>query len=193
MATNHGTHPDSIIGRLLNAMVNRVGLVTLILIAVSAILVAGGISTAPDKEASLSPGGEVFDTGELVERTFKASTTEFIFLVEDEGGDALDAETLREWKANSDALRSSGELSDELSTYFDDDLGLTVTGTYSIADAVDAELRKTACQRASKRPRMNKSSGPWPRCFPRTGQRPASETSSLKMRKFAPHLWKVAR
>ena len=54
---------------------------------------------------------------------------------------ALDVATLREWKANSDALRSSEALSDELSTYFDNDLGLTVTGTYSISDAVDTELR----------------------------------------------------
>ena len=136
------SRPDTKIGRLLNAMVNRVRWVALILIVVSAVLTLGGISSTPDKEVSFSPGGEVFDTGEIVVRTFRASTTEFVFLVEDQGEDALDAETLREWKANSDALRSSEELSGELSQYFNDDLGLTITGTYSIADAVDVELRR---------------------------------------------------
>ena len=138
------THPDGIVGGLLHAMVTHVGRVVGILVLVSALLVVAGISLAPDKEASFSPGGEVFDTGEIVESTFRASTTELTFLVEDEGGDALDADTLREWHANSNDLRSSPELSDELSTFFDGDLGLTVTGTYSIADAVDDELRAGA-------------------------------------------------
>ena len=82
--------------------------------------------SAPGEEVSFSSGGEVFDACEIVEHTFRASTTELIFIVENEGGDSLDAGILRQWKANSDALRSSDELSDELPTDFDDDLGLTI-------------------------------------------------------------------
>jgi hypothetical protein len=107
------------------------------------LLVAAGIMTASDKDASFDPGGEAFDTAELVERTFRAPTTDLAFIVEDEGADALDLATLREWKRNSDALRASDELSPALSTYFDSDLRLTVTGFYTVADAVDDRLRET--------------------------------------------------
>ncbi len=141
MTTNHNTHPDSIIERLLHAMVTRVRRVVGILVVVSVLLVVAGVSLAPDKDASFNPDGEEFDTEELVRRTFRPSATELLFLVEDEDGDALDLETLREWRRTSQELRASGDLSDQLSTYFDDNLGLTVTGIYSIADAVDGELR----------------------------------------------------
>ncbi len=136
MTTNHNTQPDSIIERLLHAMVTHVRRVVGILVVVSVLLVVTGISLAPDKDASFNPSGEEFDTAELAQRTFRPSTTELLFLVEDEDGDALDLETLREWRRTSQELRASGDLSDELSTYFDDNLGLTVTGIYSIADAV---------------------------------------------------------
>ena len=139
--TTQTSQPDSIIERLLHTMVTRVGLVVGVLVAVSAVLVLAGISLAPDKDASFNPSGEEFDTEKLVKRTFRPSTTELLFLVEDEGGDALDLETLREWRRNSQELRASDDLSNEMSTYFDSDLDLTVSGIYSIADAVDAELR----------------------------------------------------
>ena len=35
--------------------------------------------SAPDEEVSFSSGGEVFDACEIVEHTFRASTTELIF------------------------------------------------------------------------------------------------------------------
>ena len=131
------------IGRLLHAMVMHSGRVIGILLAVSAVIVVGGISTAPDKDVSFNPSGEEFDTDALVTRTFRPSTDELLLIVEDEGGDVLDLASLREWHQNSEELRASDELSGELSTYFDNDLGITISGTYSIADAVDDELRAT--------------------------------------------------
>ncbi|HEY5638785.1 MAG TPA: MMPL family transporter [Dehalococcoidia bacterium] len=132
---------QTVVGRVLHAMIEHPFRVIGVLAVVSVVLTVAGISLAPDDEASFSPGGEAFDTGELVEREFRPSTTELQFIVEDEDGDALDLATLREWNQNSNALRSDGDLSDELSTYFDDDLGIAVSGTYSLADAVDEELR----------------------------------------------------
>ena len=141
MVTNPNLYQNSIIGRIFQAMVTRLGWVTGILVVVSILLVAAGVSLAPDKDASFNPSGEEFDTAELVGRIFRPSTTELLFLVEDAETDALDMDTLREWYRNSQELRASADLSDEMSNYFEDALGLTVSGIYSIADTVDAELR----------------------------------------------------
>ena len=127
--------------RTLLRLINHPGRVLAALAVVTIGLVAAGVATIPDKEASFDPSGEVFDTVELVERTFRASTTELLFIIEDEDADALDLETLREWKRNSEELRESDDLSPAFSTYFDSDLGRTVSGFYTVADAVDDELR----------------------------------------------------
>ncbi len=143
MSTENRPHLETRIGRLLQAMIMNVRAVIVALVLISIVLLAGGISSAPETDASFSPPGEEFDTLELVDRTFRPSTTEWIFIVEDEDGDALDQESLLEWKQNSDKLRADPEFSGALSTYFDGDAGLNVTGTYSLADAVDAELRES--------------------------------------------------
>jgi predicted RND superfamily exporter protein len=140
--TSMNSHREhSRIGRMLTALVNRPGRVLLVLGLLTAVFVVVGIKTTPDTEASFDPGGDVFDTAVLVERTFRPSTTDLQFIVEDENADALDLATLREWKQNSDALRSSDELSGAFSTYFDNDLAQTVVGLHTIADAVDDDLR----------------------------------------------------
>ena len=141
MTAQHPIDGQSRAQRVLSWLVDRPGRVVLGLVAITAVLVVAGISTAPDEDASFSPGGEIFDTGELVERTFRASTSELLFIVEDEGADALDLESLREWKRNSEELRASAELSPAFSTFFDDALGRMVVGFYTLADAVDDELR----------------------------------------------------
>ncbi|HXV32833.1 MAG TPA: MMPL family transporter, partial [Gaiellaceae bacterium] len=128
--------------RLLTALVDRPGRVLIAIVVATVLLVGAGIARISDEEASFDPGGQEFDTAELVARTFRASTTELDFIVEDENADALDLATLSEWKRNSDELRASDELSPALSTHFDSDLGLTVTGFYTIADAVDDQLRE---------------------------------------------------
>ena len=142
MTDNH-PHQETRVGRLLHAMIMNVRWVILTLVVVSVVLLAGGISAAPDREASFDPAGEEFATQELVDRTFRASTTQWDFIIEDEGGDALDQRSLLEWKQNTDSLRADPELSGPLSTYFDGDLDRNVTGTYTLADAVDDELRAT--------------------------------------------------
>jgi predicted RND superfamily exporter protein len=141
MTANDAITEGSRTSRMLTAMVNHPRRVLIGLVLVTLLLLFAGVATAPEEEASVSPGGEVLDTAETVERTFRPSTTELQFIVEDEGGDALDLATLREWKENSDELRASEELSGAFSTYFDGDLDRTVEGFYTVADAVDDELR----------------------------------------------------
>ncbi|HXH95802.1 MAG TPA: MMPL family transporter [Gaiellaceae bacterium] len=140
MAETSSIHDQARIRRLLTALISRPKRVLLVTGLLTAAFLVLGIATAPDKEASFSPGGEVFSTAEHVERTFRATTTELQFIVEDKGSDALDLASLREWKRNSDALRADNELSPAFSTYYDKDLGRTVVGFYTIADAVDDEL-----------------------------------------------------
>lgn len=141
MAATNSEHGHSRVSRALTALVNRPGRVLIGMAVLTVVLIVVGILNTPDQEASFDPGGDVFDTAEVVERTFRASTNDLLFIVEDEDADALDLETLREWKRNSDELRASADLSPAFSVYFDDDLGRTVTGFYTLADAVDDELR----------------------------------------------------
>ena len=142
MSATNQSQP-SFIHQLLTRLVNRPGRVVIGMALLTVALVAGGISLAPTGEASFSPGGEVFETAEVVEQTFRPSTTELLFISEDEGADALDRETLAEFRRNSEALRADGELTPGFSTYFDQDLRRNVVGFYTVADAVDEELRAT--------------------------------------------------
>lgn len=142
MGSDGSSSHNGLVGGVLNAMIGHPRWLIAVLAAVTAVLVVAGISAAPDKEVSFNPSGDEFDTEELVAREFRPSTTELQFIVEVEDGDALTAATLREWRRNSEELRRSDELSDELSTYFDDGLGITVNGTHSIADAVEEQLRE---------------------------------------------------
>ncbi len=96
MSTENHPHLETRIGRLLQAMIMNVRAVIVALVLISIVLLAGGISSAPETDASFSPPGEEFDTLELVDRTFRPSPTEWIFIVEDEDGDALDQESLLE-------------------------------------------------------------------------------------------------
>jgi predicted RND superfamily exporter protein len=146
MAPRDSDHAQTRLERLLTALVERPGRVLLGMTVLTVLLLVAGILRAPQKDASFDPGGEAFDTAQLVERSFRASTTDLRFIVEDENADALDLATLREWKRNSDELRASDELSPALSTYFDNDLGRTVTGFYTIADAVDDQLREAGVE-----------------------------------------------
>jgi hypothetical protein len=132
---------DSNIGRSLHGMIEHIQAVIATLVVVSLVLVVIGISLAPDKDVSFNPAGDEFETEDLVAATFRPSTTEWVYIVEADDGDALDRGSLLEWKQDTDALRADSELSGALSTYFDSDLGITVEGTYTLADAVDEELR----------------------------------------------------
>ncbi len=136
---NNGEHRGS--ERILSAMIEHPWRLLMGIFLLSVVIVFAGIQATPDRDVSFNPSGEIFDTEALVDKTFRPSTNELTYLVTDDNGDALDADTLKEWFHNVEAVRSSSDLSDELTTFVDGSLRVTVNGIYTIADAVDAELR----------------------------------------------------
>jgi hypothetical protein len=64
-----------------------------------------------------------------------------MFIVDDvDGDDVLSQAALLEYWTNSEAVRSDPANQAHLATVFDSDLGVEVSGVFSIADAVDAAL-----------------------------------------------------
>ncbi len=98
---------------------------------------------ADDGEPSFDPSGEIYDTADRVEELFAASSPvrTAAFLVEAaDGGDVLTRDALLELRRNQETLLADTESQAHLATVFADELGVTVGGVYSIADAVDAAL-----------------------------------------------------
>ncbi|MCP5025056.1 MAG: MMPL family transporter [Actinomycetia bacterium] len=94
-------------------------------------------------EPNFDPSGEIYDTSALVESRFVNSSPieSALFIVEaSDGGDALTRDVLLEFKENSDALRSDGELAADLAIQFRSELGEEVDGIFSLADKVDSEV-----------------------------------------------------
>jgi len=119
-------------------------------VLVFAVLMAGAFSAlGSDEEPEFDPSGEMYDTAQRVQDVFSFTTGSqgSVFLVEGrDDTDVLTRDALLEWKTNSDSLRSATRevLGDPLNSHlistFNRELGVDIDGTYSIADAVDAEL-----------------------------------------------------
>jgi predicted RND superfamily exporter protein len=112
---------------------------------VAAAVVLGFVAplVADDTEPNFSPGGEIYDTQELVEDRFSTDSPVrgAAYLVEHpDGEDVLTAASLREIKDYSDALRADPEFQAHAIATTDFDLGVEIDGIYSIADAVDEAL-----------------------------------------------------
>ncbi len=127
--------------------VRAIVIIGLVLTVPITALAAGGSTDEPN----FDPSGEIYDTFELVDDVrFQPTDTvnRTIFIVEDPAGkDALTRDVLLEWKTNTDAFREAPPtLEDDdpahLTTQFDFDLGVEIDGVYSIADAVDEQLRE---------------------------------------------------
>ncbi len=98
---------------------------------------------ADQSEPSFDPKGPIYDTRDHVNEVFASSSSirEVLFIVESpSGGDALGRDALLELKQNQDALLADPESQTHLATTFARDLGVTIEGVYSIANAVDAAL-----------------------------------------------------
>jgi hypothetical protein len=98
---------------------------------------------ADDSEPSFDPSGEIYDTDARVVDLFSASspirTAPFIADAPD-GGDVLTRAALLELKENQDAVLADPASQTHLATVFNRDLGVTMNGVYSIANAVDEAL-----------------------------------------------------
>lgn len=126
------------------------------IVAVAVALGVIGPLVASDDEPSFEPGGQIYDTQERVDEAFSSDSpivgATFVVETPDAGPDpnafdhdVLTAAALREFTANSDAVRAAyrvGGSGDDapLVTVFDNDLGVEIDGIFSIADAVDAAI-----------------------------------------------------
>ncbi len=121
-------------------------LVLLVLTVPVTMLAATGETEEPD----FAPSGEIYDTLDLVSEDRLQPiepVARAVFIVEAaDGGDVLTRDALLEWKTNTDAFRADPPTLDEddephLATQFDFDLGVEIDGVFSVADAVDEQLR----------------------------------------------------
>ena len=138
----HGNRIFEFIGRNIRWIV----LVALVLTIPITVLAGNGETEEPD----FAPSGEIYDTLDLVADDRLQPTepvAQALFIVEaPDGGDVLTRDALLEWKTNADALRADPPPLDDddephLATQFDFDLGVEIDGVYSVADAVDEQLR----------------------------------------------------
>ncbi len=120
--------------------------VLLLLTVPATMLAANGETEEPD----FAPSGEIYDTLDLVAEDRLQPiepVARTVFIVEaPDGGDVLTRDALLEWKSNTDALRADpptlgADDEPHLATQFDFDLGVEIDGVYSVADAVDEQLR----------------------------------------------------
>ncbi|MCJ7780297.1 MAG: MMPL family transporter, partial [Acidimicrobiia bacterium] len=98
---------------------------------------------ADQSEPSFDPTGPIYDTRDHVDEVFASSSSirEVPFIIENPaGGDVLTRDTLLALKQNQDALLADPEAQAHLATSFERDLGVTIEGVYSIANAVDNAL-----------------------------------------------------
>jgi predicted RND superfamily exporter protein len=100
---------------------------------------------ADDSEPSFDPSGEIYDTHERFEELFSetSSIRTAVFIADTpagENGDVLTRDALLELLRNQRAVIADSESQDHLANLFVRDLGVTIDGVYSIADAVDDEL-----------------------------------------------------
>ncbi|MGB5532874.1 MAG: hypothetical protein WBN71_07190 [Acidimicrobiia bacterium] len=98
---------------------------------------------ADQSEPSFDPKGPIYDTRDHVDEVFASSSSmrEVLFIVEKPGGgDVLTRDALLALKQNQDAVLADPEAQKHLATSFARDLGVTIEGVYSVANAVDDAL-----------------------------------------------------
>jgi len=131
----------------------RIKVISIVMVVTAIAFGMIGPVVASDAEPRFDPGGEIYDTEDLVESRFSSDSPvrSAVFIVEtpDAGldpnaydQDVLTAVALREFKTRTDAARdaySDGE-NRHLTSVPDYDLGVEIDGIYSIADAVDAAI-----------------------------------------------------
>jgi predicted RND superfamily exporter protein len=115
--------------------------IAVLLVAISLAVITPVV--ADDSEPSFDPSGEIYDTADRAEELFAASSPvrTAAFIVEAPGGgDVLTRASLLELKQNQESLLADPDSQEHLTTTFARDLGVTIEGVYSIADAVDDAL-----------------------------------------------------
>ena len=138
---------------------SRSSSVIVIFLIVSILLVYPLIDLAPTQQASPNPPGEVYDMQADIDAKFPTPVHFATYVLEARDGDVLTRDVLVEFKENRDRLLAfdkKGELSagtlinqPYLFSYFDTDIGLSVTGISSILDPIDLTLREMGAKLAT--------------------------------------------
>jgi predicted RND superfamily exporter protein len=123
-------------------------------LALTLLLVIPLLLLPPDSTASSDPAGEVFDVQDTVDDRFESSLFIPPYIVEARDGDLLTREPLLELLRNEQQLREGATpvegyeldgggttVQSALTSVFSADTGRTLDVTFTIADAVDAQLR----------------------------------------------------
>jgi predicted RND superfamily exporter protein len=114
-----------------------------VLVVLAVVLGALFPVVADQSEPSFDPTGEIYDTRDRVNDIFATSSSvrQVRFIVENpSGGDVLTRASLLELLENQQAVLADPESQEHLTTTFDRELGITIDGVYSIANAVDEAL-----------------------------------------------------
>jgi predicted RND superfamily exporter protein len=114
-----------------------------VLVVLAVVLGALFPVVADQSEPSFDPTGEIYDTRDRVNDIFATSSSvrQVQFIVENPaGGDVLTRASLLELLENQQAVLADPESQEHLKTTFDRNLGITIDGVYSIANAVDQAL-----------------------------------------------------
>ena len=138
---------------------SRSSSVIVIFLIVSILLVYPLIDLAPTQQASPNPPGEVYDMQADIDAKFPTPVHFATYVLEARDGDVLTRDVLVEFKENRDRLLafdkkgelSAGTLANQpyLFSYFDTDIGLSVTGISSILDPIDLSLRERGAKLAT--------------------------------------------
>ncbi len=114
-----------------------------IVLAAAVVLAVVAPIVADEGEPSFDPGGEIYETRDRVDDVF-ASTSPIrtaTFIVEEpSGGDVLTRDALLELQRNQAAVLADPDAQAHLASSFDRELGFTIDGMFSIADAVEQAL-----------------------------------------------------
>lgn len=102
------------------------------------------LENGPDQPA-FDPGGEIYDLQDRADDLFDPATEVLVslFFVEAEdpvNGDVLTRDALLEFVTNAEAVEADPESQEHLTSTFDNELGVSIDGVYSIAHAVDEIL-----------------------------------------------------
>ncbi|MFV1989560.1 MAG: hypothetical protein ACC652_02330, partial [Acidimicrobiales bacterium] len=113
--------------------------VAVLLITIPAIALAASRST---EEPEFSATGGIFAIQEELDTRFQSSSNvqSALFIVEADNGNVLSQESLLQILLSNVAVRANGDLSVNLVTTRDREMGVTTEGLWSLAEAVDAEL-----------------------------------------------------
>ena len=113
-------------------------------LVVLAVVLAGLFPVVADQgEPSFDPKGQIYETRDRAQDVFSTSSPirSVSFIIENPNGDdVLTRDSLLELKQNQDAVLADAESQLHLTSSFDRELGITVDGMFSVANAVDEAL-----------------------------------------------------